>query len=227
MQAQDHDANGLKYVILKPEGYRDGKSYPLVILMHGYGSHMRDLAQLAPAIDPDGYLYAFPNGPVPIDLGYGARGYAWAHPDEDDEAEAEVRSGEMLDAFFGEVIGKYGVAPGQVVLGGFSQGGVMALRNGLPNPDTFCGVVSLSGRLPNPDALRSRLPRQRDQSTFIAHGTMDTMLEVELGRSARRFLEAEGYSPEYHEYEMGHQITPDVLADLALWLRTVLPPAAP
>ena len=38
------------------------------------------------------------------------------------------------------------------------------------------------------------------------------------------FLKAEGYSPEYHEYPMGHEINQDVLNDLVPWLKRVLPP---
>jgi predicted esterase len=54
---------------------------------------------------------------------------------------------------------------------------------------------------------------------------MDTMIAVEAGRQAREFLTDNGYEPEYCEYEMAHQITAEVLADLTIWLHGVLPPA--
>jgi predicted esterase len=38
------------------------------------------------------------------------------------------------------------------------------------------------------------------------------------------FLEDYGYAPEYHEYDMGHGISEDVLRDLAPWLQKTLPP---
>ncbi|MCH9018683.1 MAG: hypothetical protein IIB89_13100, partial [Chloroflexi bacterium] len=33
-----------------------------------------------------------------------------------------------------------------------------------------------------------------------------------------------GYRPEFHIYDMGHGISPEVLNDLVLWLTGVLPP---
>jgi phospholipase/carboxylesterase len=52
------------------------------------------------------------------------------------------------------------------------------------------------------------------------------VIPVEDGRAARQLLETEGYSPEYYEYRMAHEITAEVIADLTRWLRRILPPAA-
>ena len=51
------------------------------------------------------------------------------------------------------------------------------------------------------------------------------MISVEDGRRSRAFLDERGYAPEYHEYPMGHEISPDEIADLTQWLHSVLPPA--
>ena len=52
------------------------RSYPMIILLHGFGAHMGDLASLAPAIDPTGYVYIFPNAPIPFrDRSRNATGY--------------------------------------------------------------------------------------------------------------------------------------------------------
>ena len=52
--------------------------YPLVVLLHGFGANMQDLASLAPYIDEKGYVYAFPNAPFTVELGPGYTGYSWA-----------------------------------------------------------------------------------------------------------------------------------------------------
>ncbi len=100
----------------------------------------------------------------------------------------------------------------------------MAYTIGLLNPTTFAGLAVLSSGISDPDSLRARLPAQRDQQIFIAHGTEDN---VERGRISKEFLVEEGYSPGYHEYNMGHEITADVVGDLAEWILGVLPPATP
>ena len=118
----------------------------------------------------------------------------------------------------------YRVEPGNLVLGGFSQGCMMSYRVGLPAPQKFRGVLALSGRVTDPSGLRSRLPDKRDQPIFVAHGSRDAVVSVESAREAISFLEAEGYAPEYHEYPMGHEIAQRTINDAAEWIRRVLPP---
>ena len=101
----------------------------------------------------------------------------------------------------------------------------MAYRHALPRPEVFRGLVALSAQIPDLDDMQALLPPRRDQPVFISHGTLDTLIPLEAGRGSSRFLEANGYGPELHEYEMAHQITADVLADLAAWLKRELPPA--
>ena len=101
---------------------------------------------------------------------------------------------------------------------------MMTYRMGLPRPDLFAGLIILSSRVPDPETVRLRLPADRSQPIFVAHGTSDAMISVEDARSSRDFLTTEGYSPEYHEYPMGHEINQDLLNDLVPWLKRTLAP---
>ena len=232
MELKRHEGESLQYLTMEPDGFVATESYPMVILLHGYGSHMGDLVGLAHVIGTEGYLYAFPNAPMPIQLGYGASGYAWAEHGEGpvgttaaaSSQDAAQQSEQKLNTFFTEIRGLYLVPPGQIILGGFSQGAMMSFRVGLPQPDRFRGLVALSGRVQDPATLRPRLPQSRSQAIFVAHGTRDQMISVDDARRSQRFLEAEGYGPEYHEYEMGHEISQEVMDDLLPWLSHVLPP---
>ena len=224
METRQFNGDSLRYRVVEPDGYRTDMTYPMVVLLHGYGSHMGDLAGLVPLLDNTGYIYVFPNAPLRMELAPGMFGYAWSLPvgegfDDDGAAEGQ------LHAMIEEVMGEYAVAKGDVVLGGFSQGGMMTFRHGLPKPDLYRGLVALSAQIPGRGDMRERLPEARDQPIFISHGTVDSMIPVKAAQLARQFLESNGYKPEYHEYDMDHQITPDVLADLISWLRETLPPA--
>ena len=227
MRITEEQGRTLRYLVVEPDGFQPDTRYPMVVLLHGFGSNMQDLAGLCPAIGGDGYLFALPNAPMAIQTGYGSVGYAWHPPDESDGGEQAERSAELLAGFFEEVLDEYRVAAGEAVLGGFSQGGMMTYRCGLTSPDLFRGLAALSAKVLGPDSLRTRLPVSRAQRVFISHGTADTMISVEDGRESRRLLETWGYKTDYREYEMGHEINQDVLADLVHWLREVLPPAAP
>ena len=214
----------LPYVTVEPDGYDSARSYPMAILLHGYGSHMGDLAGLSGVVDASGYVYAMPNAPIEIPLGYGMVGYAWKHPLERGEDSGVRASEERLEAFFDEVMAFYGVGPGNAVLGGFSQGAMMTYHVGLAKRETFRGLVCLSGAVMDADKLRQRLPADRDHPIFISHGKEDAVIPVEAARLSLRFLKGEGYAPEYREYEMGHEINAAVLNDLTAWLHRVLPP---
>jgi phospholipase/carboxylesterase len=224
MKAVERRGSTLEYLMLLPDDYAPEQRYPMIICLHGRGADMRDLAGLAPAIDSDGYVYVCPNAPVTIAIGPGYTGQAWYEPAGNPGAPAIEQALTALDGLVHEVFAEYQVAPGQALLLGFSQGGGMTYRYGILRPEMFAGLAILSGALRNPEALLPHLPASRTQRLFIAHGTHDPVLPVDLSRDAVAFLTAQGYQPLYREYPMGHEITTDVLNDLTLWIHQTLPP---
>ena len=227
MQAREIEGNSLAYILVEPDGYDESHEYPAVILLHGFGASMRDLVGLAPSIDQSGYLYLFPNAPIRMQFEYGMTGYAWTPPGgQPGDEDAATRAEELLAGFFDEAMERHGITEGGMVMGGFSQGGMMTYRFGLRRPDMFSGLVILSGRVPSAELLADNLPEHRDQPIFVAHGTQDTVIEVEAARESRDFLAAQGYSPQYREYSMAHEISQDVMSDLVPWLHDVMPPLA-
>ena len=224
MQAREIEGNSLAYILVEPDDYDENQEYPAVILLHGFGASMRDLAGLAPAIDRSGYLYLFPNAPIQMQIGPGMTGYAWTPSGQSGGEDAATRAEELLVGFFDEAMERHDIAEGGMVMGGFSQGGMMTYRFGLRRPEMFAGLVILSGRVPSPDALSENLPVHRDQQIFVAHGTQDTMIGVTDARQSRDFLTSERYSPQYHEYHMAHEINQQVISDLKNWLHNVMPP---
>jgi phospholipase/carboxylesterase len=227
MQARVVEGKSLPYIIVEPEGYLAGAPYPLVVMLHGFGANMYDLAGLTPALAPQGYLFTYPNAPHAVDLG-GAVGYSWSlgRPGMPPPPEEGSKPEERLAHFLEEVTAELGIEPGGMLLGGFSQGGGVALRYGLPRPDVFRGLIVLSGAFRDSADLRESLPEDRSQPIFVAHGAFDPMVPVDRGRATKAFLEELGYAPEYHEYEMAHEIAEEVIFDLRPWLQKVLPPFA-
>ena len=224
MQGEQHEGSGLKYLTILPDEYDAGKDYPLLIMLHGFGANMQDLAGLAPAINRTGYVYACPNAPISFDLGGGHMGYGWMSPRGQATPEEVQEAETLLEGFFEEVFEQFKVTPSRSILMGFSQGGGMTYRCGLGRSDPFAGLAALSASLQDPEELESRLPEDRSQPIFVAHGRADPMIAADRAQAARRFLEGAGYQPDYHEYDMGHEISVDVLNDLIPWMAKVLPP---
>jgi phospholipase/carboxylesterase len=224
MKTVESRSSTLEYLTVFPDNYEAERPYPMIICLHGRGADRRDLAGLAPAIDQSGYLYVCPNAPVTISLGPGYTGQAWYESGGNPSPAAMELALTALDGVVRDVFTEYQVPAGQAILLGFSQGGAMTYRYGMLRPQMFAGLVILSGALRNPEALLPHLPATRDQRVFIAHGTHDAVVPVDLSRDAVDFLEAQGYRPLYREYPMGHEINLEVVNDLIPWMHETLPP---
>ena len=226
MQGEIHEGGGLKYLVALPDGYDPvvRAEYPLVIMLHGFGANMHDLAGLAPAINRTGYIYACPNAPISFNLGLGHAGFGWMTPRGGGTPEEAAESERLLGGFFQEVAERFGTPPGRRLLLGFSQGGGMTYRCGLGRADEFAGLAALSSVLPEAEILNPRLPAARTQPIFVAHGRYDQLIPEATAHQAREYLAAAGYAPEFHLYDMGHEISGELLRDLVPWITAVLPP---
>lgn len=192
---------------------------PLLLLLHGVGSHEGDLVQLAPFLDGRFFVIS---ARAPVTLAPGM--YAWFEVQLDpgrpiiNPQQAES-SRIRLVGFIDEAIETYRLDPSRVYLMGFSQGAIMSLSVALTRPEKVAGIVAMSGRiLPEiapmiapPEALRG-LP------IFVAHGTEDQVLPVHHGRAARDLLQRLPLALTYREYAMGHQVTEESLTEIAAWL---------
>ena len=80
-----------------------------------------------------------------------------------------------------------GIAPGNIVLAGFSQGGAIALHTALRHAAPLGGVLALSTYLPlaasTPDEM---LAGTRATPIFMAHGRSDPVIPFTLGSDFKR-----------------------------------------
>ena len=148
---------------------------------------MSDLAGLSPAIHTTGYVFIYPNAPIPMQVALGVMGYTWTPPEDSGTEEDTINVQEMLELLFEEVQERYNVEPGNILLGGFSQGGMMTYRCGLSRPDLFAGLVILSSRIPSDEELINNLPEDRNQPIFVAQRTSYLTISVTDARHSRSF----------------------------------------
>ena len=85
----------------------------------------------------------------------------------------------------------HGVLPGNIVLGGFSQGGSLALSAGLAYPASLGGIVSISGWCADRAAFADRVhPAQRQTPVLFSCGTADPVVDFELAKLSGTLLAA-------------------------------------
>jgi phospholipase/carboxylesterase len=200
-----------------------GEPEGALVLFHGRGADEHDLFPLLDALDPERRLVgATPRGPLSLPPA-GAHWYVLGGigtPEATTFDSSYAAASEWLDEFLRDG----GLGYDRVVLGGFSQGGVMAYSLGLgearPRP---AGILALSSFIPMVEGFALDLSPPLPP-VAIGHGTLDPVIEVEWGRRARDLLEEAGADVLYRETPMFHQIDPAFIPVLAAWIELQLPP---
>jgi len=120
--------------------------------------------------------------------------------------EGLVESQELLINWLQSLESSTGVPLSRTILSGFSQGGAMTLDVGLKLP--LAGLVVMSGYL-HPDIVTR--PKGDFPPTLIMHGRADEVVPLSAALKIRSAAESLGIAAEYHEFDMGHEIRPEML----------------
>ena len=188
----------------------DGDALGALVLLHGRGADEHDLFPLLDVLDPSRRLHGYtPRGPLSLPPG-GAHWYIVprvGYPDRDTFLSSYAALSEWLD----------GLPYSRVVVGGFSQGCVMALAlslgRGRARPLAVCGF---SGFIPVVDGWAADLADV--PPVAYGHGVYDPVIPVDFGRSVRDTLTAAGGELLYEEYPLDHTLDPQFLGVVRDWL---------
>ncbi|WP_328531062.1 serine esterase [Nocardioides sp. NBC_00368] len=191
---------------------------PLVVLLHGRGSHEHEIIELARHL-PEGKAYIAVRAPIAE-----GGGYAWfanrgiGRPVAASLAETMSWFRKWLDA----------IAPQSrpVVLVGFSGGAAFAGGLALREPGRYAGVAVLHGTLPFDAGVPVEAGRLADLPVMVAQGDSDQVIPRELlDRTWHYLLEESGAPTVAHRDPGGHGITATALHELASWVAARVPHA--
>jgi phospholipase/carboxylesterase len=221
-------------------GQNDGENEALTcVLCHGFGAPGDDLVGLAAGLRaPPGTAFVFPEAPLalPVPEAYEPDGpRAWWLIDIAAIERARMR-GEVRDlskavpiglpearaalvAMLDELQARYPAS--RLVLGGFSQGAMLALDVALHDPRPLAGLVLMSGTLVSEAEWTPRMPGRRGLPVFQSHGASDPLLPFSLAERLRDLLTGAGLDVTFDAFEEGHTIPLSTLARLRTWLRGV------
>ena len=187
---------------------------PLVVLLHGRGSHEREIIGLADAL-PAGPEYAAVRAPIAE-----GGGFAWFANRGIGRPVAESLRATM--DWFREWLD--GVAPAgrPVVLVGFSGGAAFAGGLLLDDPDRYAGGAILYGTLPFDAGVPTTVGRLTGVALLVAQGEQDVVIPRELlDRTWDYAREESGAEVTARRDPGGHGIAPAALPALAEWVRSV------
>jgi phospholipase/carboxylesterase len=194
------------------------------ILLHGFGAPGDDLVDLARYLAAPA-RFVFPAAPITLPGVYG-EGRAW-WPLDLGKLDAQLRSGKrdfseipegLADARarVSQLVDHY--AGKRVVLGGFSQGAMLALDVALHREAPLAGVVLLSGTLIAEPEWAPLFSRMAGVPVFMAHGRRDPLLPFAIAELLRDRLIAAGANVEWHAFDGGHEIPQRVVDALGAYL---------
>lgn len=214
-------------VVLEPSGTANA----CVIWLHGLGADGNDFVPVVPMLGlPEGHRvrFVFPHAPVrPVTINMGARMRAWYDITElsaagREDADGIAASARMIEGMIAEQRDA-GIDSRRIIIAGFSQGGAVALHTALSYPLALGGLIALSTYLPLRDGLDEHIhDANRSIPIFMAHGSDDPMVPPSFGAMSRDRLIAAGFEVEWRTYPMAHQVCPQQIDDLGIWLRARL-----
>jgi len=161
---------------------KSGKTYPLLLLLHGYGSSAsqqdRYLGFSAEALRR-GYVFAAPNGTMS-----GTRRRFWNASESCCNFESTaIDDVDYLRSVIQQITARYAIDPKRVYVFGHSNGAFMAYRLGCDASPWVTAVAGLAGSLRTDPAL---CKPERPVSVLAIHGTDDRVVSYRGGQFSKR-----------------------------------------
>jgi len=187
---------------------------PLLVLMHGRGSHEKDLFSLAPLLPPEFALAALR---APLQLAPGS--YSWFPVGE--PGMPSIVAADSAVAALVAWLDSVPVAT-SVSLLGFSQGGAMAVHALRHAPERFAAVVNLAGfvipgEAPADQALLTLVP-----SVFWGSDPADPVIPAEAIARTAQWLPSHSTLAVRHYEGIGHSISREEITDVNKFLRVAV-----
>ncbi|MGH1490211.1 MAG: alpha/beta hydrolase [Acidimicrobiales bacterium] len=193
----------------------------LLFLIHGYSAEQHHLAAYVPLIDPNERFTAIcPRAPNDLPDGDGA---SWFGIDENGFDKTSFHeAAAALRGFIDAEAEAAGVPLERCVIGGFSQGGYLALAlAGQPGRARYAGIWAMCcGLPPFPDTPFDLAPGD-GQTALVQFGTRDPFVANADTEAAATALGDGGWQVRLEGYDMAHSQTLEMMSDAREWLATI------
>ncbi|WP_164007816.1 alpha/beta hydrolase [Pyxidicoccus trucidator] len=210
----------------------------VVVLCHGFGAPATDLVPLAPELMSveeslaGRVRFVFPGAPLTLEAWGMPSGRAWFHLPEAimrgqlrdwDLFAREVPPGlpaarrglmSVVDAVSASMKLPYG----RIVLGGFSQGGMVTTDVALRLEEAPAGLCILSGTLTSEAEWRQKAQARKGLPVFQGHGRHDDVLPFSAAERLRDVLTESGLAVDFLPFDGPHTIAPEELERMAAFL---------
>ena len=201
----------LPHRVLQPEA---PGPHPTVVMIHGRLGD-EDVMWIFKQTLPKDWLVVAPRAIVEEKPG----SFSW-HPRQQNEWPTLAMFDTAVDSLLGfieSLPSLYNADPDNIYLMGFSQGAAASFAVAMRQPELVKGIASLVGFMPREvdDAIVEA--RLADIPVFMAVGTEDERIPLEIARECGKAVRAAGAFLEYREYDTGHKLNGAGMRKLKQW----------
>jgi phospholipase/carboxylesterase len=196
----------------------------VVVWLHGLGASGHDFVPIVPMIGRPHTRFVFPHAPkrsVTINMGFVMPAwYDILHMDERpnrEPADQVEKATVQINAIIEDQISR-GVPSNKIILGGFSQGGAMALHAGIRFPKTLGGIMVLSAyELRAESRIGEAHPANEATPMLFCHGRQDPVVPVSRGHRAYEAYRTAARACTWQDYPMGHEVCAEEVDVISKW----------
>lgn len=196
-----------------------GPANSALILLHGWGADGHDLASLAPYLQASLPQLALYTPHAPDICSANPMGRQWFELSERFFANPAASEADMdkAAAVISEAVMAFSEAISlpqtRIMLGGFSQGGMMTLHLASQGRLPMAGYISIAGALVVPDAVQEAT--SHSAPITLIHGARDEVVPFQAMSRAEDRLSTAGYQVTSHTRpEMGHAIDAEAISHI-------------
>lgn len=205
----------------------DAADRPWVILFHGFGADAHDLEGLKDYISVNSPVnWRFPNGVFEVPIGPGWTGRAWwpltLSSLPGDWSDYTPESMDALVPAIMKMIADLKVPWNKIILGGFSQGAMLATEIYLQAPETPLGLISMSGSLIRKNEWSKKFAARKGAKVFLCHGENDQVLSIGGSQKLLNLCKQNGLETQWVTFGGGHEIPPKALQGVTQYINGLI-----
>ncbi|MGV7219992.1 MAG: hypothetical protein ACQ9MH_00550 [Nitrospinales bacterium] len=166
------------YALHVPETAQPGKTYPLIVILHGAGGNGDAILPQWIERLQDDFIIACPSYPM---------GAWWSFNAED-----------LVLELIGDIQASYPVDHNKVILAGLSNGAIGAYMIGMFHPDRFAGIVPIAGSIT--ERYMHFLINLKNTPVYMIQGEFDSFFPIKYSRRVNTILTDMKYPVVYLEH---------------------------
>jgi phospholipase/carboxylesterase len=232
-----HEPEFIQYPKSVVRTLQEGRGNNPVVLLHGYGSKPQEWLPFTKTIRiPTSKFFVFPEGleqTIPPDGPVGGRAWwrldlaSYINPGSPIPNLSKAKpaglktSADRIRTLIHEVKMRYGSSPNHLVLGGFSQGAMVASEIAFKTDEPIQALIILSGTTVDESAWIKGMPLRHHLPVFISHGRNDKILSFAIANRYQQEMRDAGLNVTWIPFEGGHEIPMEVVNALNSFLSSL------